>query len=112
MAYKLIDGDYAVPAGARTPEECDYIDELVQNAQVVLNTKREKFYPNKDFGSLIYKTNSEPIEAYLEMAARQAVDAIDGVYVKSVTYSNNTATIVLIANDTERTVIIRNEDNV
>ncbi len=112
MAYKLIDGDYVVPQGEKTPTECDYIDELVQNAQVVLTAKRRKFYPNKNFGSHIYSTHGEPIEAYLELAARQAVDTVDGVYIKSVSYSDNKATIVLTANDTERTVIISNESNI
>lgn len=113
MAYRLIDGDYVVPPGQKTPCECDYIDELVQNVQVVLTTKREQFYPNKDFGSYISRTDQAPLEAYLEAAARQAVDHIDGVYIKSVTCETpeSDITVVLFANDTERTVIIRNENN-
>lgn len=111
MAYKLVNGDYIISPGKSTPDECFYIDELAQNAFVLLTTKRGKFYPNKDFGSLIYAIDESLKAAYLDAAARQAVDSLDGVYIKNVSYSGNDAVIVLTANDTERTVIIQNEDN-
>ncbi|MBQ9517426.1 MAG: hypothetical protein IJR60_05060 [Eubacterium sp.] len=112
MAYKLVDGDYVIAPGHTAPTECDYIDELAQNAMVVLGTKRSKFYPNKDFGSYIYITDMQPLLAYLDAAARQAVDPLDGVYIKSVSRSGQDTVIVLTANDTERTVIIKNENNI
>lgn len=58
MTNKIIDGDYVKSNGAARLQTVDYIDEVLQNAKIILTARRGKFYPNKDFGSLISTINA------------------------------------------------------
>ena len=58
MTNKIIDGDYVKSNGAARLQTVDYIDEVLQNAKIILTAHRGEFYPNKDFGSLISTINA------------------------------------------------------
>lgn len=111
MADRLIDGDYQINDSHDGLVQCDYTDELLQDAYILLNAKRGEFYPNKDFGSKISTIDSEPMDEYLRAFAQQALDRLDGVYVKSAHFDDGTAVINLILNDKEGLVRINIENN-
>ena len=91
----------------------EHIKELVQNAKIILTARRGCFYPDKDFGSLIRSTALiEPREQYALLFSRQAIDRIDGVYVKSASIDGNNLILNLIINDEERQVSLELENNV
>lgn len=75
--------------------------ELIKSCERALKTKRYSFYPNKDFGSEITAAVSE--EALLAYA-RQALDGLDGVYVKSARFDGDRAVFLLCINNGEREV--------
>ncbi len=110
MQLKLINGDYAKENGK--PLTVTYVEELLQNAFVAINTKRGRFYPNKNFGSFIKESTAVPIEEYAFAYASQAVDGIDGVYVKSAKAIEGAIKIKLIINNAEKEVVIALENNV
>lgn len=110
MADKLTNGDYSLIPNTKELEQCDYIDEVLQNAALLLRAHRGKFYPNKDFGSMIAESPERATE-YITAYASQALDLLDGVYVKSVDIVRNSANIHLIINDTNKGVIINLENN-
>ena len=61
-----------------------------------------EFYADKNFGSKIRASQSNAeILAY----ARQSVDELDGVFVKSAVKNKNSVTFVLTVNGEERSVI-------
>lgn len=80
----------------------DTIDEILKNAVRCLTVRRGRFYADKNFGSKILacQSNAE-ILAY----ARQSVEKLDGVFVKSAVKNNNSVTFVLTVNGEERSVI-------
>ncbi len=104
MTAKLTNGDYTIGNNSKTLVSCDGAEALVQAAQVLLRTARGRFYPNKDFGSQIASITRAPKSAYLEAYARQALDALDGVYVKEAHFEGSIAEITLVVNDEERLV--------
>lgn len=110
MVSKLVNGDYSLENGQ--PLTVDYLEELLQNAFVAVNTRRRRFYPNKSFGSYIKETAALPLEEYAFAFASQATDGIDGVYVKSAERVSGGVKIKLLLNDTEGEVVIALEDNV
>ncbi len=78
------------------------VDEILKNAVRCLTVKRGKFYADKNFGSKISANQSNAeILAY----ARQSVDGLDGVFVKSAVKNNNSVTFILTVNGEERSVI-------
>lgn len=80
----------------------DFIDETLKNAVRCLTVKRGRFYADKNFGSKISASqNNAEILAY----ARQSVDGLDGVFVKSAVKNNSSVTFVLTVNGEERSVI-------
>ena len=111
MADKLTDGDYTLISGGHGLTQCDYIDELLQNACILLRARRGEFYPDKNFGSRISTIDKNPMNAYLLDYARQALDLVDGVYVKNAEFSDDGAVFDLIINDKERRLLINSEDN-
>ena len=115
MTDRLINGDYAIAPNQKALVSCDYIDELVQNAYILLSAKLGRFYPNKSFGSRINELTSlqQPIDEYAEAYARQALAQLDGVYVKSAAVNNSQSVdVIIVANDTERQVNIRFGNNI
>lgn len=107
MTEKLVNGDY-VKNSKNELETVDYFDEIIQNIGVVLQTKRGNFYPNKDFGSLIRKKPlQEPQLEYALSYARQALDTLDGVYVKSVSAEDNMLIFDILINDIEGRVSVK-----
>lgn len=110
MTNKIINGDY-VKAG-NTLEQIEYIDELLQSIKIVLTAGRGSFYPNKNFGSNIRNICQEPRAEYAIAYARQALDTLDGVCVKGVTFENNQATFTIDINNEERQVTVSLESNI
>ena len=104
MIPKITNGEYE-PTDSGVAE-VDYIDEVLQNAALAITAKRGRFYPNKDFGSQIYKIDCRPFEEYALCYARQAVDGINGVYIKSVKLQKNTLIFSVTINDIEKEVKI------
>ncbi len=104
MVAKLVDGDYVIEN--ENIAQVDYIDEVLQNAFVGINAKRERFYPNKNFGSYIYLIENKSRPSYALSYARQAVDLIDGVYIKSVCAFDNGYLFKIMINDEEREIFI------
>ncbi len=79
----------------------DVIEEILKNAVKCLTVKRGRFYADKNFGSKIRASQSNAeILAY----ARQSVDKLDGVFVKSAVKNKNSVTFVLTVNGEERSV--------
>ena len=109
MSDRLIDGDYVKENGALV--QVDYIDEVLQNAKLLLKAIRGRFYPNKNFGSHI-RENSDISAAYATAYARQALDSLDGVYVSSARRENSDIIIKLLINGEEREVSIALENNI
>lgn len=79
----------------------DVIEEILKNAVRCLTVKRGGFYADKNFGSKIRASQSNAeILAY----ARQSIDKLDGVFVKSAVKNKNSVTFVLTVNGEERSV--------
>ena len=108
MAHKLTDGDYTKQNGKSV--DITYIEELLQNAFVAINTRRKRFYPNKNFGSYIKENALTPAEEYAFAYASQAVDGIDGVYVKGAELKDGKIKIKLILNNKEGEVSVKFEN--
>ncbi|MBE6816906.1 MAG: hypothetical protein E7520_04295 [Ruminococcaceae bacterium] len=110
MTDKLINGDYALVPDTKALTQCDYTDELLQNAAILLSAHRGKFYPDKNFGSRIYKA-TQPLEESIAAYAVEALGTLDGVYVKSVSIDGSAAYIRLMINNTEKGVLLNLEHN-
>lgn len=108
MSLKLINGDYAKDKNGKLIK-VEYIDELLQDAMLLLTAGRGRFYPNKDFGSYIKCISKEPFEEYALAYARQALLKINGVSVKSAKKQNEGITFDLIINGEERQVTVQIE---
>ena len=112
MADRLVDGDYTLISGTKKLRQCDYIDEIMQRVYMILSASRERFYPDKDYGLRLPVASDDPYNFYLQAYAQQAVDSLDGVYIKSAAkLANNSMLFYVVVNDTERTVSI-NENNI
>lgn len=105
MNYKISNGEYALDS-KKNMIEIGYIELLLQNTALMLGAKRNKFYPDKNYGSLIFDAmdNKDKILAY----ARQAVSNLDGVCIKSASVNNNNIVFDLILNGEERSVVVNN----
>ncbi len=112
MTNKIIDGDYVKSNGAARLQTVDYIDEVLQNAKIILTAHRGEFYPNKDFGSLISTINAQPTAEYALCYATQALGALDGVCVKAATVGENEITFTIAVNGTEGQVGVDFENNI
>lgn len=84
-----------------------YIDALVESAKVLLNAQRGNFYPNKNFGSLLKTVCRQPKDEYALAYARQALDSIDGVFVKSAICLDDKFVFDLLINNQQRQVEIK-----
>lgn len=105
MGYKIVDGSYVIDENNKLVM-IEYIEELLQNALLMIGAKRGKFYPDKNFGSqLTSSTNEASALAY----ARQSLADLDGVYVKSAKINDDKITFSLILNNEERSVVISND---
>lgn len=104
MTEKITNGDY-VKDGAGLAE-VQYIEELLQNAVIALQTLRGSFYPDKNFGSQL-RTVKDHNEALALCYARQALSGFDGVHIKSAKISGNGCEFTLSVNDQERQVLIK-----
>lgn len=79
------------------------VDEMLKNAVRCFSVKRGGFYADKNFGSKISESrNTAEILAY----ARQSVENLDGVFVKSAEKKNGSVTFVLSVNGEERSVTV------
>lgn len=110
MTNKIVNGDY-IKQGISL-EQIDYIDQLTQNAKLVLTAGRGHFYPNKDFGSSVKQLHDESMSDYALCYARQALDTLDGVCVKQAVFSNNQWCFTLEINGEERQVTVDLESNI
>lgn len=110
MTNKIEGTDYVKQNG--TLRQVEYIDELLQNIKIILTASRGSFYPNKNFGSRIKEICQEPRDKFALMYARQALDTLDGVCVKSAEFCENQYVFTLDINGEERQVTVELENNI
>ena len=85
--------------------DIDYLNGLLEAAALCLTATRGNFYPDKDFGAKIKYTLAEP---EILSQARAALERLDGVYVKSVSKTENGIVVYnLVLNDDERLVELK-----
>lgn len=109
MTNIIVNGDYVKQNNSL--RQIEYIDELLQNAKLLLTASRGHFYPNKNFGSAIREISQEPKAEYALAYARQALDQLDGVCVKSAELNNARWCFTLDINGEERQVTVELENN-
>lgn len=103
MTYKISNGAYDIDDNGNMMG-IDYIEQVLQNAVLMLSARRGKFYPDKNYGSLISKKDCiKSILAY----ARQALYDLDGVIVENARLENDNIIFDISING-ERRVIISN----
>ena len=110
MTNKIVNGDYVVSGG--TAEQTEYIDELLQNIKILLTADRGSFYPDKNFGSSIKASGSKLTNQHALLYARQALDTLDGVYVKEAELSGTQLCFKMEINNEERQVTLELEHNI
>lgn len=108
MIQKIQNGEY-VKAQDGGLENVDYLDELLQNVFFHLTVQRGDFYPDKNFGSNLRRLAGVN-EAMALAYARQAVDHLDGVYIKNCVYEDNGFNFCIMLNDEERQVRVSYEN--
>lgn len=107
MTNRIVDGDY-IKTHLDRLETIDNEQELIQTAGQILYARRGSFYPNKDFGSMIRLGElKKPELEYALSYARQALDTLDGVYVKSVNSESDGLVFDLMINETEGRVEVK-----
>ena len=104
MTPEIMNGDYVKNGNAL--KEIEQLEELLQNIALNIRAERGKFYPDKNFGSHIFSSKAKD-EDYIAGFARQAVSAINGVYIKSAKIKDNTFEFTVIINNLERQVLIK-----
>ena len=104
MTEKIVNGDYVKDGSGLA--EVQYIEELLQNAVIALQTLRGSFYPDKNFGAQL-RNAKDRSEAFAACCARQALSGFDGVHIKSVEISDTGYAFTLLVNDQERQVLIK-----
>ncbi|MGN0527867.1 MAG: hypothetical protein ACI4IE_01945 [Eubacterium sp.] len=111
MTEKLVNGDYVKSSEKSGLEKTEFIDEIVQSVILILTAHRGKFYPDKNYGSLLSDIICAPQDEYALCYARQALDSIDGVFVKKAQTVQDRYIFDLIINDEERQVEIKRESD-
>jgi hypothetical protein len=106
LTEKIINGDYVKNSATNSLDTVEYIEEVLQNVKIVLTAQRGKFYPNKNFGSRLGDIDCQPFCEYALAYANQALDEIDGVFVKNVVQKENQVIFNITINDEERQVAI------
>lgn len=90
----------------------DEISKILSDCLCALYCPRKKFYPKKDYGSLIRIKNTLD-ENYLLAFARQALSDFKGIYVKTAEAQTDSITFTLLINHTyERTVTMPIESDI
>lgn len=112
MADKIENGDYSLVDDGRGLKQIEHFDEMLQNVAVTLNVRRGRFYPNKDFGCNVINSSKQPVLEYALNYARQAVDSIDGVYIKGAEFENDNICFTVLINGREGQVRIGIENNI
>ena len=105
LSCRLIDGEYEKDSQGKLIK-AEYTDALLQKALLLIEAKRGRFYPDKDFGSRIDEINIEPFEEYALSYIRQALDGLDGTFVTEAKKDSEALKIRLIINDEEKEVIL------
>ena len=108
MSLRLTGGEYALDNVGNTVS-IEYIEELLQCALLASRTGRGRFYPDKNFGSRISDISKEPFEEYAAAYIRQALDRLDGVFVRKVIKENDELKVQLLINNSEEEVIFEIE---
>ncbi len=104
MTPEISNGDYV--KNGKTLREIEHMDELLQEVALNISAERERFYPDKNFGSRIYNFKDADND-YIAGLAAQAVSCIDGVYIKSVKRIDRNLEFTVIINNLERQVLIK-----
>lgn len=110
MTDKIVNGDYVLSGDSNGLEQVDYIDEVVQNARILLYTQRGRFYPNKNFGSYLGSALPQPSDEYALAYARMALEGLDGVFVDSARVQNGIIYVDMTVNKGKVQVIQKIED--
>ena len=84
----------------------EFITQVLEDCTMALVCPQGSFYPNKNFGSLIAERGKRIDNKELLSYARQAVDDLDGVYVKNAFANEENAVFTVMINDEERQVSI------
>ena len=87
----------------------EVLENALRSGVLALRYQRGRFYPDKDFGSLLYTVQSADSTALLLAYARQAVKELDGVFVKSVHTADGAAVFDITINNENRQVSIELE---
>ena len=111
MSYRLSGGEYALDENGK-PVSIEYIEELLQGVLLASKTPRGRFYPDKNFGSRLGEIDREPFEEYARAYISQAVDGLDGVFVKKVIKTEDEIKVQLLVNDSEEEVILEIEQGI
>lgn len=104
MTQRILNGDYVKDIDTQGLQTVEYMDELVQVIKMLLITHRGQFYPNKDFGSMLRCELPAPAQEYALAYARQALEGLDGVFVRSANVQNGIIIVDLVINGEEKQV--------
>ncbi len=99
MTAEILNGDYVKHAAGL--KEIEHADELLQNILIALTVHRGNFYPDKNFGTHCFGSAD-----YAFAYAGQALNGLNGVYIKSVKENKNGFDFTVIINHCERRVSV------
>lgn len=85
------------------------VDDVLNDCVAAICCPIERFYPNKNFGS---KINSGLTANEILALARAAVRDLDGVFIKSVSLTDNNARFKILINDNIRSVNVNLEQDI
>lgn len=91
-----------IDAGRKDVSKYADVDRVLNDTLMAIHCRYGKFYPNKDYGSLIKNNELNSVLA----GARYAVRNIDGVVIKSGSIVDDKILLDIIINDEERSVTI------
>lgn len=82
------------------------VESVIKDCVMAILCRHGRFYPNKNYGSIIAENELNSILA----GARYAVRDIDGVVIKSGQMIDGSAELKIIVNDEERSVTVKIEN--
>lgn len=86
------------------------VNEIMGHVEARLYAKKGKFYPNKDFGSLLFTlkdSQDENRDMQALQYARQALSDMPDIFVEKATVDGGEAIVTIIFDGSEKEVIIK-----
>lgn len=108
MDNKIENGDWAVTRNTLSVVYGE--DEMIGHVEARLSAKKGRFYPNKDFGSLLYTLKDSQDENKDMLAlqySRQALSDMSGVFVEKAIVADDEAKIKIAFDNRSKEVIIK-----